>query len=113
MQEWPDAVGSFPAVRDAFEREVLTWSAVSSHTMFGCPSYLADGELFAVLSDQGLSLTRLPDDDRRVLAATHRVFPFIANGRAVASWTTVAVTPNELDAMFPVVKKSYDAALAA
>lgn len=81
--------------------------------MFGWPSYLVDGELFAVLSEQGLSLTRLSDEDRRLLAATHRVFPFVANGRAVASWTTVSVTVDELETVFPVVRKSYDAAVAA
>jgi hypothetical protein len=105
--------GRDSSLRAAFEREVLTWPAVSTHTMFGCPSYLVDGELFAVLSDQGLSLTCLPDEDRRLLAATRRVFPFVANGRAVESWTTIAVTADDLDAVFPVVKKSYDAAAAA
>lgn len=81
--------------------------------MFGWPSYLVDGELFAILSEQGLSLTSLPDEDRRLLAATHRVFPFVANGRAVASWTTVSVTVDDLETVFPVVRKSYDAAVAA
>ncbi|SEO53654.1 hypothetical protein SAMN04487948_103129 [Halogranum amylolyticum] len=104
---------SFSSLRATFEREVLRWPSVSSHTTFGWPSYLVESELFAVVSDQGVSLTRLPDEDRRRLAATHRVSPFVANGRAVASWTTVAVTADDVDALFPAVKKSYESAAAA
>ena len=99
-------------LRDAFDREVLTWPDVRAHTTFGCPSYLVGDKLFAVLSDQGVSLTCLPDEDRRLLATTHRILPFMANGRAVASWTTVAAAPDALDDLFPAVRKSYEAARA-
>lgn len=100
-------------LREAFEREVLTWPGVSVKTTFGCPSYLVDEERFAVLSDQGVSLTCLPDEARRLLVARHQVLPFVANGRAVSSWTTVAVAPEALRDLFPVIKKGYEAARAA
>ena len=107
MQYFTDASAG---LREAFEREVLSWPDVSVQTTFGCPSYRVDDARFAVLSDQGVSLTCLPDDERRSLAATHRLRPFVSDGRAVSSWTTVSVTPETVDSVLPAVRQGYEAA---
>jgi hypothetical protein len=44
-------------VRAKFERTVLAWSKVSLKPMFGCPCYLADGEMFVILVTNGVVMT--------------------------------------------------------
>jgi hypothetical protein len=95
----------------AIDDVVTSWPGVSRTSMFGCPSYVADGVLFAVVSEQGLSLTRLTDDQRADLARTVRVEPFAAGGRVVRRWATVRVDPDALDPVTPALQQSYDAAI--
>ena len=52
------------ALKSAFDEVVLDWPDVTATTMFGCPSYQAEGTLFAVLVTDGVALTRLPSDHR-------------------------------------------------
>ncbi|WP_255194952.1 TfoX/Sxy family protein [Halorarius litoreus] len=99
-------------LRDAFERLVLDWPDVAARPMFGCPSYQADGTLFAVLVTDGVALTRLPDDRRDALDAAFETGPFQAGERTVTKWVQVAVDATELDALVPYVESSYEAARA-
>ena len=98
-------------LQTAVDEVVTSWPGVSRRPMFGCQSYVADGVLFAVLSDQGLSLTRLTDDQRAALARTASVEPFAAGERVVRRWATVQVDPDALESVIPALQQSYDAAI--
>jgi hypothetical protein len=99
------------ALRDAVDGLVGSWPGVSRKTMFGCPSYVADGVLFAVVSEQGLSLTRLSTDERARLERSLSVEPFEAGGRLVQRWATVRVSPDDLDPVADALRQSYEAAV--
>ncbi|MFC7071137.1 TfoX/Sxy family protein [Halobaculum lipolyticum] len=97
-------------LRARCDRTTENWPGVAHTTMFGCPSYTADGTLFAVVSTQGVALTRLPDAERERLAADHPVEPFEAGGRTVGRWAVVppaAATACDLDRY---LRASYEAA---
>jgi hypothetical protein len=98
-------------LRTAFEDLVVDWPGVASKTMFGCPSYQADGTLFAVLVTDGVALTRLPADRRAALDAAFETGPFQAGDRTVSTWVQVTVDDvAEIDALAPYVDASYAAA---
>lgn len=102
-----EAVGDLRAVLD---RTTENWPGVAHTTMFGCPSYTADGTLFAVLSTQGVAFTRLPSPDREHLAADYPVRPFEAGERTVDAW---AVLPPEAAAACDLeryLRASYETA---
>lgn len=98
-------------VQAAVAEVVDEWSGVSQRTTFGCPSFYADGVLFAVVSNQGLSLTRLTDRQRELLERRASVQPFEAGTRRVARWATVDVDAGDLDRVVPALRQSYEAAL--
>ncbi|WP_276259946.1 TfoX/Sxy family protein [Haloglomus litoreum] len=99
-------------LQEAFERAVADWPDVTNRTMFGCPSYLADGTLFAVLVTDGVALTRLPDAERERLAEAFETGSFQAGERTVTKWVQVPVDADGLDALLPYVEASYETALA-
>ena len=107
--------GTDDATADLADRiEALAggWDRVERVELFGLPSFTAGGELFCVASPQGVSLTRLPDDDRTALEAVAEVGPFDADGRTVERWATVA--PDDLpddETLEPFLRASYEAAL--
>lgn len=99
-------------LRDVFEDLVLAWPSVTAKTMFGCPSYVADDTLFAVLVTDGIALTRLPTDRRESLDASFETGPFQAGERTVTKWAQVTVDdPGIVDDLEPFVRASYEAAL--
>jgi hypothetical protein len=98
-------------LRDAVDDLVMEWPGVSRKVMFGCPSYVADGVLFAVVSEQGLSLTRLTETQRARLERSHAVEPFEAGGRLVRKWATVRVDPSRLSPVERALRQSYEAAV--
>lgn len=99
-------------LKAAFEGTVSHWSGVTATTMFGCPSYTADGTLFAVLVTDGVALTRLPVDERARLEAAFDTRPFEAGGRTVTKWVLIPVDdPSDLDPLVPYVTASYETAL--
>jgi|AntRauTorcE11898_2_1112593.scaffolds.fasta_scaffold02808_7 hypothetical protein len=100
-------------LRETFDHVVAGWPDVSSKTMFGCPSYQAEGTLFAVLVTGGVALTRLPADERATVEREFETGPFQAGDRTVTKWVQVAVDdPETLDALVPYVRASYETALA-
>ena len=100
-------------LKTAFDDLVADWDGVDSKTMFGCPSYRADGTLFAVLVTDGVALTRLPDDRRAELEAAFETGPFQAGDRTVTKWAQVPVADaTDLDALRPYVRSSYETARA-
>ncbi|WP_435074702.1 TfoX/Sxy family protein [Halorubrum sp. HHNYT27] len=100
------------AMKTAFEDAVLDWPAVTATTMFGCPSYQADGTLFAVLVTDGVALTRLDNDHREQVAQTFDTGPFQAGERTVTKWVQVTIDDvDTLDTLVPHIKASYESAL--
>jgi hypothetical protein len=100
-------------LRDAVEDAVADWPGVAARTMFGCPTYTADGTIFAVVLTEAVVLTRLSDDRRADLAAITEVEPFRAGGRTVTAWTQVPVEgPAGLDSLRPYLTASYETARA-
>ncbi|WP_142860252.1 TfoX/Sxy family protein [Salinigranum halophilum] len=96
---------------DAVEDLVMAWPGVSRKTTFGYPSYVADGVLFAVVSEQGLSLTRLTDAERARLERSLAVEPFDTGGRLVRRWATVRVDHPEDAPVERALRQSYEAAV--
>lgn len=87
------------------------WDGVEAVEMFGLPSFTVDGELFCVVSPQGVSLTKLPEEDRAALEDLVEVEPFDADGRTVERWATVSpdALPDDA-ALEPFLRASYAAA---
>jgi len=101
------------SLRTAFDALVADWPDVTATTMFGYPSYRADGTLFAVLVTDGVALTRLPDDRRDGLDGQFETGPFDAGGRTVTKWVQVTIDDvDELEPLRPFVAASYESALA-
>jgi hypothetical protein len=98
-------------LKAAFDDLVADWNGVDAKTMFGRPSYRADGTLFAVLVTDGVALTRLPDEWRSELETVFETDPFQAGDRTVTKWVQVPVSgPTDLDALRPYVRASYETA---
>lgn len=99
------------ALKTAFEEEVLRWPDVTATLMFGCPSYQADGTLFAVLVTGGVALTRLPDGHREQVAQTFETGPFQAGERTVTKWVQVTIDDlAALNTLVPHIEASYESA---
>ncbi len=108
-----DGGAGVDALRERVAGLVADWDGVASVTMFGRPSFTVHEELFCVVSEQGVSLTRLPPADREMLEALVDVTPYDADGRAVERWETIA--PADLpddETLARFLRASYEAALA-
>lgn len=100
------------ALKSAFDEIVMDWPDVAATTMFGCPSYLADGTLFAVLVMDGVALTRLPSDHREQVTQAFETGPFQAGERTVTKWVQITIDDTaDLDSLAPNIKASYESAL--
>lgn len=101
------------ALQTAFEDIVSDWPSVTATTMFGCPSYQADGTLFGVLVTDGLVLTRLPSNHRDQVEKAFETKPFQAGERTVTKWLQFTIDDVAvLDSLIPHIKASYESALA-
>lgn len=90
---------------------VLDWPHVEKTRMFGHPSYLVGGELFAVLSTAGVALTRLPPSSRAELEEEYDVGPFESGGKEGTEWAYVEIDGVEdLNQLLPYMQQSYQAA---
>jgi len=98
--------------RSAFEKEVLRWPQVRLKNMFGCPSYQANGNLFAFLVRNGIVTTELTEANREKLSSKHQTNPFQVPNRIVKGWINVAVRNKaDLDKIVSFVRESYRSAL--
>ena len=98
-------------LREAFEKEVLTWPVVDYKKMFGCPCYLANGKMFAGLVTKGVVITKLNDQEKTELNKIKKTAPFKAGTKIIKSWVQINLEPNELKQIIPYIKKSYNQAL--
>jgi hypothetical protein len=99
-------------IRVALEEHILTWDGVTKRKMFGCPSYMADGTLFAMVVTGAIVLTHLDPQSRVTLASIAKVEPFKAGRKLIHKWAQVCVDhPSQIAAIVPYVHESYEAAL--
>ena len=95
-------------LREAFEKTVLPWKKVTTRSMFGCPTYLAEGKLFAFLVSEGVVITQIRKRDRERLSEDFPTEPFTAGEREIERWVKVKIDSVEsLGRVIPYVKKSY------
>jgi hypothetical protein len=100
------------ALKSAFDEVVFDWPNVTAKTMFGCPSYQAEGTLFAVLVTDSVALTRLPSEHRKQVTQAFETGPFQAGERTVTKWVQITINDvAELDSLVPHIKASYASAL--
>jgi hypothetical protein len=95
-------------LREAFEKEILNWSDVTSKKMFGCPCYLVNGKMFAGMVTKGIVIPRLSAQERDELGKVLEIKPFVAGKRIMKNWVRVDLPPKELPKILPYVKKSYE-----
>jgi len=100
-------------LKEALEKEILTWPQVDLKKMFGCPCYLANGKMFAGLVTKGLIITKLNNLEKEDLKKIREIKPFIAGDKIINSWVHFDLEPTELKEIIPYVKKSYERALAS
>lgn len=98
-------------LRQAFEKEILTWPQVEYKKMFGCPCYLANGKMFAGLVTKGIIITKLETPEKEKLNKFIEIKPFVADTKIIKSWVHIDLEPNDLKKIMPYVKKSYDRAI--
>ena len=99
-------------MRAIFEKEVLGWSRVSKRTMFGCPSYLADGKLFSFLVTNGIVITQIRLRDREEINKVFETEPFTVGEREITRWLRVTVeNPEKVKRLMRLVRKSYQFAI--
>ena len=100
------------ALRSAVAGVVVDWPGVAETDTFGCPSFTADGTLFAVVATQGVALPQLPDDGRADLEAAFPVESFAPGSRRVDSWVVVPreAALADVDGLVPFLRASYEAA---
>lgn len=103
--------GRAEALKLAVEEVVLDWQAVTTPWMFGYPAYKARETIFAMVVNDGLVLTRLPDVERERLAESYEIGPFEAGGQTIDSWVHVRVGADDLDDLVSFVRASHEAAL--
>jgi hypothetical protein len=103
---------SMQNLRAVFEKVVLQWPQVRAKKMFGCPCYQAGGKLFALLVNNGVALTHLPENEREALALKTLVTNFQANEKSIPAWP-VARFENKADLsmLLPFIQASYQSAL--
>lgn len=98
------------ATKLAVESVVEDWAAVSQRRLFGFPAFYAGGTIFVLIANDGIALTRLPEDDRERLSESHDVGPFEAGGQTIGKWTFVPAGPGDVDDLVPALRASYGAA---
>jgi hypothetical protein len=96
-------------IRAALEDVVLGWPGVTSAKMFGCPSYRANGVMFAVLTDEGLVITKLSEAEREGAARDLGAEVFVGHGREIPGWRRIALgEPETLDDVWPYLSAAFE-----
>ena len=99
-------------IKLAFENEVMNWSQVSTKKMFGCPCYRVNNRLFAFLVTKGVVITHLGKTDKGQLSQEYQLDFFDTGTRKIGNWPQISFrSVEELKAIIPYVKKSYERAL--
>ncbi len=104
--------GTETALREALDDLILGWPDVTTGKMFGSHAYRAGGVLFAMVGGEGLILTRLGEEQRRLAAAQCGAHPFVGHGRELPGWTELALTDAAgVAAVSALVRDAYENAV--
>lgn len=97
-------------LRLRLEKEVLSWSNVTTKKMYGCPCYKHNDKLFAFLVTNGVVLIKVSEQDKIQLSKEFEVKPFKAGEKRIMYiWPQVSVnTPSDLEKILPFIKNSYN-----
>ena len=111
MTEYYDEKG-MADIRHALEKTIMPWPGVTKKMMFGCPSYRANGNVFAVILTNGVGIPRLTEVDKGSVAGKFPSGPFLAGGRVIRKWIVVRVRkPEDLEPLVPWIERSYQSAV--
>ncbi|WP_224447930.1 hypothetical protein [Haloprofundus salilacus] len=95
---------------EAFESLVLAWPNVCISQRDGYTTYTVNNKPFAVLDGMRLALTDLTADSRAAFENEWFVDPFRSETGVMETWSTVYISPNELESLLPFVRRSYETA---
>ena len=99
-------------IRIALEKEVLGWNQVSTKKMFGCPCYKVGNRLFVFLVTKGIVFTHLAQTDKEHLSQEYKMDFFNTGKKKIKNWPQIRINSfEELKAVMPYVRKSYERAL--
>jgi TfoX/Sxy family transcriptional regulator of competence genes len=102
------------AIRESLEAEVLRWPGVTAKKMFGCPCYLVNKSMFALLVSGGVVLTRLDDREKVKLSTAFSTEPFRAGRRTVKNWLKAEINDTrDIPRILKFMEKSRRAAAPA
>ncbi len=94
------------------DNRILQWPEMSTSVMFGCPGYRAYGRLFAIVIDDGIILTKLPDSTREKLLESKVCAVFKTERGTVKNWLAFPFEDiSAIEFFLPYLKESYDNAL--
>jgi TfoX/Sxy family transcriptional regulator of competence genes len=96
-------------LRLKIEKEILSWSNVTTKKMYGCPCYKYNDKLFAFMVTDGVVLTKASEQDKKKLLKEFTIKPFQAATRTMKSWPQIPVDEtSDLKKIIPFIKNSYN-----
>ncbi len=96
-------------IRVRLEKEVLSWPAVTTKKMYGCPCYKHNEKLFAFLVTDGVVLTKASEQDKMRLSKEFLVKPFQASSRTMKGWPQIPLDEtSDLKKILFFIKESYN-----
>jgi hypothetical protein len=97
------------SLRLKIEKEILSWSNVTTKKMYGCPCYKHKDKLFAFLVTDGVVLTKASEEDKMKLSKEFTIKPFQAATRTIKGWPQIPVDDTlDLERIIPFIKNSYN-----
>jgi TfoX/Sxy family transcriptional regulator of competence genes len=97
-------------LKTAFDEIILQLPDVTTRKMMGCPCYMANGKMFALLVTGGIVLTKLNEEEKQSLAELYEWRPFEAH-RTIKKWAYLKAESSDLENLLPFIKASYRNAL--
>lgn len=96
-------------LRLKLEKEILSWSDVTTKKMYGCPCYKYKEKLFAFLVTDGIVLTKASDEDKIKLSKEFKIKPFQAANRIMKNWPQIPLEKeSNLEKIIFFIKNSYN-----
>lgn len=96
--------------RKAFDTIVLKWKGVVSRPMMGCLCYFYLRKFICFLVTDGIVLMKLSEKDLSTLKDKFGGKPFEMAGQTGKLWVTPLLSPKDLPAIIPLVRKRYEEA---
>jgi predicted DNA-binding protein (MmcQ/YjbR family) len=95
-------------LRLKIEKEVLSWSDVTTKKMYGCPCYKYKDKLFAFMVTDGVVLTKASEKDKIMLSQEFTIKPFQAATRTIQGWPQIPIDEkSDVEKIITFIKNSY------